>query len=91
MAKMSRETPKEDTYNCYGGASRQVEIEELEDHGVFRRALRKDVPKDEVCINGRFVYTTKHKPMEAGHPRTASYRRPKNVRCAFLREMLSRR
>ena len=29
--------------------------------------------KDEVCINGMFVYTIKHKPLEAGHPKTDAY------------------
>ena len=61
------------TYNWYGGAARQVEIKALEDHGTFRMVLRKDVPKDEVCINGRFVYTTKHNPPEDGHAKTDAY------------------
>ena len=31
------------------------------------------VPSDEVCINGRFVYTAKRKPVKAGHTKTESY------------------
>ena len=33
----------------------------------------KDSTKGEVCINGRFFYTIKHKPMNDGHTRTESY------------------
>ena len=36
-------------------------------------ALRKDPPKDEVCINGRFVYTNKQKPLGDGHTKTDAY------------------
>ena len=35
--------------------------------------MGKAVPKDEVCINGRFVYATNHKPLTAGHARTDEY------------------
>ena len=35
--------------------------------------LRKDVHKDEICISGRFVYTSKHKPLGDGHARTDAY------------------
>ena len=35
--------------------------------------LRKDVPKDEVCINGRFVYEIKHMPLGDGHARTDAH------------------
>ena len=27
----------------------------------------------EVCINGRFVYEIKHKPLKAGHAKTDAY------------------
>ena len=49
------------------GASRKVEIKALEEHGAFIRVLGKDVPNDEVCTSGRFVYTLKRKPLKAGH------------------------
>ena len=35
--------------------------------------LKKDGPKDEVGINGRFVYAIKHKPLQAGHAKTEAY------------------
>ena len=35
--------------------------------------LNKDIHKDEVCINGRFVYTVKRNPLEGGHTRTTDY------------------
>ena len=35
--------------------------------------LRAGVPKDEVCINGRFGYTSKHKPLKDGHARADGY------------------
>ena len=31
------------------------------------QGVENGVPKDEVCINGRCVYTIKHKPLKAGH------------------------
>ena len=34
----------------------------------------EDVPKDEVCINGRFAYTIKRKPLKAGNVQTEAYR-----------------
>ena len=36
-------------------------------------ALRKNVSKDEFCIDGRFVYTIKHNPAGAGNARTDAY------------------
>ena len=42
----------------------------------FRRArvvyygVEKDVPKDEVCSDGRFVYTIMNKPLKDGHEKT---------------------
>ena len=54
MPGMRKEIPTGETYNWYGNAERQVATEELEVRGAFLRALRKDVPKDEVCIDGRF-------------------------------------
>ena len=64
---------KEETYNRYGGAARQVEIAALEEYGKFLMVLRKDVPKDEVGIRGRFVYTIIHKSLKDGHARADAY------------------
>ena len=33
----------------------------------------KDAPNDEVCINGRFVYTMKRKAIWVGHTNTEAY------------------
>ena len=35
--------------------------------------LSKYVPRDGVCIDGRFVYTTKQKPSGEGHTKTEAY------------------
>ena len=40
---------------------------------AFLRASSKDVPKDEACISGRFVYTRKRKTLKSGHARTDAY------------------
>ena len=40
-----------ETNNCYGDASRQVAINALEEHGEFAKLLKKDVPKDDVCVS----------------------------------------
>ena len=34
---------------------------------AFIRASGKDVPKEEACIDGRFVYTINHKHSKSGH------------------------
>lgn len=60
---MRQETHKEENNNCYGDASRKVEIESSEAHVAFVRVLKGDVPMGEVCINGGFVYAIKHKPL----------------------------
>ena len=73
MPGMRKEIPKGETSNCYGGAARQEAIKALEGHGPFIRLVRKDVPKDEVCINGRFVYAIKNKPLKDGHAETDAY------------------
>ena len=73
MPGARKEIPNGRTYNCYGDSERQIEIGALGWHGTFRALLRNDVPKYEVCINARFVYTIKHKPLEAGHSKTDAY------------------
>ena len=40
---------------------------------AFIRVLRMDVPKDECCINGRFFYSARHKPLNDGHARADAY------------------
>ena len=70
---MRQETAKGSTYNSYGDDGRKVEIDALEEHGAFMRALSKDAPRDGVCIYGRFVYTTQHKSLGARHTETESY------------------
>ena len=55
MAGIRKETPKKETYNWYGDAAWPVEIKSLEEHVAFLRALRKDVRKAVVCINGMFL------------------------------------
>ena len=47
-----------------GGDARIVEIQALEEHVTFIRVTQNDSPKDEACVNGRFVYTMKHKPLK---------------------------
>ena len=42
-------------------------------HWAFLRASGEDVAKDEVCINGRFFYTSEHIPLAAGHAREEAY------------------
>ena len=57
----------------WGYRGGEVEIKALGEHGAFLRVLRNDVPKDGVCINGRFVYAIKHKPLKAVHARSDAY------------------
>ena len=45
----------------------------MEEHNTFIRVLIMDVPKDELCIDGRFVYTVMHKLLKAGHVKTEAY------------------
>ena len=60
MQRARKAIPKGGNYNYYGDDSRQIGAKALGDHGTFTMARRKDVSKDDVCINGRVVYTIKH-------------------------------
>ena len=73
MAGKRKEIPKEETYKFRGGAAMDVEIIALEDRGAFIRVSSKDVPSDGVCIDGMFVYTSKHTPLQSGHSKTDAY------------------
>ena len=70
---MRREIPEGGTSNCYGDTERLEGLHDLEWHNTFARVMGEGVPKDEVRINGRFVYTRKHKPLKAGHVKTDAY------------------
>ena len=61
------EIPKEETYNKYGGAAQQIEIEEIEKHGDFIRIPFGQIPIGGSLIEGIFVYTVKNKPLSAGY------------------------
>ena len=37
---------------------------------TFVNVTKKDVPRNEVCINGKFAYAIKHKFVDAGHGKT---------------------
>ena len=88
---MRKEIHKEETYNCYVEAEMKVKIGELGDHRSCIRALRKDVPKDDMCINGRLVYTIKHKPMQGGHAKTDAYTDNRRMIDARFSEWKARR
>ena len=91
MHGMRKGIPKEETYNYYGDAPRRVEIAALGDHGPFSRVSSKDVPKAEVCINGRFVYTIKRKQSKAGHTRTNAYiDSQRRLDARFAREVIEK-
>ena len=68
---MRNETHNGETYNCFGGDARKIDMGSLEEHGTSITALRKDVRKNEVCINGGLVYTIKHKRLKSGHAKRA--------------------
>ena len=70
---MRKAIPAEETYKYYGGSARQIEIGALRDHGIFIRVLSNDAPRDGVCIRGRFAYTTKRSPLQAGHEKSEAY------------------
>ena len=72
MPGMRKEIPKWGTSNCYGDTERRGKIKALWGHNTSVVAMETDVPKDAVCINGRFVYTLKHKALKAGRVKTAS-------------------
>ena len=67
MAGIRKGIPNWGSYNCYGNAGRQIEIGDLGEHGAYIRAPRRNPPKDEVSINGRFANAIKHKPLKAGN------------------------
>ena len=50
-----------------------IEIWDLEEPGAFTMVLRKDVPMDAACSDGRFVYIIKHIHVEAGHTKTDTH------------------
>ena len=54
-------------------SARKVEIQALGEHGTFSMVTQKDSPKDEVCINGMFVYDMTNKSLKAGHTKTEAY------------------
>ena len=58
------EIPKEDTSNFYGDSDGIVGIGALVAHNTSVMVTKRGVPKDEVCINGGFVYAIKHKRHE---------------------------
>ena len=39
----------------------------------FGKSNENAFAKDEVCINGRFAYAVKRKPLKAGHVKTEAY------------------
>ena len=43
------------------------------DRETFPMVSKKGVTNDAVCINGRFVYTIKHKPRKTGNTKTEAY------------------
>ena len=65
MPRTRKEITKEETNNCYGGAARRAGLNDLEEHNTCIRVSKKDVRKDEVRIDGRFVYNVKRKPPKA--------------------------
>ena len=67
------EMPQEDTFDLYRGFGK-VEIQALAEHSTFIRVSKTDAPLSEVRINGRFVYTTRHKQLKAGRAKTEAYR-----------------
>lgn len=73
MAGMRKGIPKEETNSCYGGGAGEIERNALEEHGAFFRVLGKVLPKDEVCINGRFAYTIKRNSLKAGRAKTDAH------------------
>ena len=59
-------------------------IKELEAHGAFIRVLSREVPRDGVCIDGRFVYAMKHNPLKAAPTKTEAYTDDQRWRDALL-------
>ena len=57
MPGMRKEIHKE-TSNCYGGTEIRAVVKNMEEHYTFRNNNEKDVPKDEVRINGMFARDT---------------------------------
>ena len=53
--------PKVGMYSPYGEADRKVEINASAGHNTFIMILQGDVPKGEVRLDGRFVFTANHK------------------------------
>ena len=70
MPEMREGIPKGETYNFHGDDARNVEIKELEGRVAFITVLSRGVRRDGICINGRFVYTSQHKSLTAGHTKT---------------------
>ena len=66
MPGMEKEIPQEETQNTYGGDARKIEIEAIGKHGTFIRVPFSEIPDGESLIAGRFVYTIKNKPIDAG-------------------------
>ena len=73
MPRMRKAIPKGETHNYYGDSARRIEIRALRDHGSIIMAFSKDVPRDGVCINGSFLYTTQYNPSEAVLTKTEEY------------------
>ena len=61
------------TYNTYGDSARKVEKAAFEEHGTLVRLVECEIPTAEVSIDGRFVYTTKQKPLKDGYAKTEEY------------------
>ena len=70
-----KETQRGGTYNSSGNSERKLGIQALEERGASIRVAnaKEDVPKDEVCITGWFVYTMKNEPLQAGRSKTGAY------------------
>ena len=70
---MRKEIPGGETHNFYGDDAMDIEIQSVRREWGIYNGIRKNVPRDGGCINGRFMYTTKRKPLKAGHTRTEAY------------------
>ena len=63
---------RREKYNSYGVASRSVEINDFVENNTIVRVLNDGVTQGEVCIDGRFVYTTRRKSLKEGHTKPES-------------------
>ena len=71
--KMRKEIPKEETFNKYGRAARQIEIAAFNEYGAIEEINESEMAQGHKLLRGRFVYTIKEKELKPGETKSDAH------------------